>query len=197
MKLTLASHKQSGFTAIELFITVLIIGVVSAFAVPSMNNIIKNQTISSTSNEIISTLQVARTEAIKRSTTVRVCFRQTQTGTGCNNVSTSDNARYLYVFMDINNDETFNNTDQELYLSNKISHNIIYKQPAIAKLQITKSIAFNSRGNAIFDNDASQSRGVIGICDDRAQNVNGRMIKINNTGRAQVARIQSGDDITC
>lgn len=183
----------------ELMIVVVIIGVVSAFAIPSMQNIVKNQTISATSNEIISTLQVARTEAIKRSTNVRVCFKQNQTGNQCRNVTDYQAGRYVYVFLDLDNNQTFNNDDRQLYLSNEISHNIIYKHPSIAGLQITESILFNSRGNVVFDDSLgqAQSRGIIGICDDRKNSSVGRMIQINTTGRAQVSKIESDSDISC
>jgi len=75
---------QRGFTLIEVLITVVIIGIITSFALPAMSNLIKNQAMSANANEIVSTLQSARSEAIKRSTNIRVCFRQLTTGNQCN-----------------------------------------------------------------------------------------------------------------
>lgn len=187
-----------GFSLVELLFTLVVIGILSAAAAPTMNSFIKNQAISSTSNEIISVLQTARSEAIKRSTTVRVCFKEQTTGTLCRNVGTdTEDIHYLYFFLDTNNNQVRNTGEEVLFLSNELNKNIIYKHPSNTNLQISTSIAFNSKGAAIFDNDRSQSRGLVGICDSRTNNDVGRVIQISNTGRSQVSRITTASGISC
>ena len=56
--------KQSGFTIIELMITIAVLGVLLAFAVPNLNDFFDKRRVIKLSEEIYSDLQYARTEAL-------------------------------------------------------------------------------------------------------------------------------------
>ncbi len=56
--------KNSGFTMIELMVTVGIIGIVMAFGVPSMQIYIKNDRLTSQINTLVGHLAYARSEAV-------------------------------------------------------------------------------------------------------------------------------------
>ena len=56
--------KQSGFTIIELMITVAIMGVILAFAVPNINDFFDKKRLIKTAEAIYGELQYARTEAL-------------------------------------------------------------------------------------------------------------------------------------
>lgn len=60
------SRRESGFTLSELLIGVAIIGILSAFAVPSFNNLMVNERIKSASFDVTAALNLARSEAIKQ-----------------------------------------------------------------------------------------------------------------------------------
>jgi type IV fimbrial biogenesis protein FimT len=66
------SLRASGFSLIELIITVTIVGILSAIAIPSFSNIISNNRLTAYSNEFVGALNLARSEAIKRGTQVTV-----------------------------------------------------------------------------------------------------------------------------
>lgn len=69
----LAQHrKDQGFTLIELMVTVLILGILTSMALPSFREFIINQRIKTTSFDLMSSINLARSEAIKRNSPVSV-----------------------------------------------------------------------------------------------------------------------------
>ena len=75
----MGGHKTSGFTILELMITLTIASVIMALAVPSFRDFIKNSRMSGASNDLLASLQLARTEAIKRRHSVaRLCVCQSE-----------------------------------------------------------------------------------------------------------------------
>ncbi len=63
---------QTGFTIIELLITVAIAGTLLAIALPSYQNQIKNNCLTNNVNALVTSLQLARSEATKRRASVSV-----------------------------------------------------------------------------------------------------------------------------
>lgn len=63
---------QAGFTIIELLITISLIGVIAAFAIPAFNTLTANNRVVATTNEISGLLAAARAEAVKQAAVVRV-----------------------------------------------------------------------------------------------------------------------------
>jgi type IV fimbrial biogenesis protein FimT len=69
----LAQQKISGFTLYELMIALAIGSVVLVLAVPSFNGVIDNQRMTSATNDLVMSLNLAKSEAIKRVVYVTVC----------------------------------------------------------------------------------------------------------------------------
>ena len=56
----------SGLTIIELMVVIIIIAVLAAYAVPALQDTIKNNRITAQNNELIALINLARNEAIRR-----------------------------------------------------------------------------------------------------------------------------------
>jgi len=65
--------KQSGFTLYELLITVLVVGVVLTLGVPNFAEFTQNSRLTSTSNDLLSSFQVGRSEAARSKTNITIC----------------------------------------------------------------------------------------------------------------------------
>jgi len=69
----MGDRRIRGFTLIELIITLAVVGVVLAFAVPSFREFMLNSRMSGTANDLLAGVQLARSEAIKRQRPVAIC----------------------------------------------------------------------------------------------------------------------------
>jgi type IV fimbrial biogenesis protein FimT len=62
--------RSAGFTIVELMIVVLIVAILTALAVPSMRDMIRNQRVKTASFDVFAGLVLARSEAIKRNLSI-------------------------------------------------------------------------------------------------------------------------------
>lgn len=72
MTLNTSFRKDSGFTLIELMVTVTIAVILATLAVPSFNDLIQRNRMTSQANDLLSLIQYTRSEAVKRTETVSV-----------------------------------------------------------------------------------------------------------------------------
>ena len=74
------SSRHRGFTLIELMVTVALVGILLAAVIPNMRTFLRNDQLSGGVNDMLHSIQVARTEAIKRQNgNVVVCGTSTPT----------------------------------------------------------------------------------------------------------------------
>lgn len=70
---TFRSSKPAGFTLVELMVTVAVLAILLAIATPSFTSIINGNRLASGANELVASLQLARSEAVKRNRSVAIC----------------------------------------------------------------------------------------------------------------------------
>jgi type IV fimbrial biogenesis protein FimT len=61
-----------GFTLLELMVTIAVVAIMATIAVPSFRDLIQNNRVTTQTNELVTALNFARTEAVKRGRAVGV-----------------------------------------------------------------------------------------------------------------------------
>ncbi|MES9900901.1 MAG: GspH/FimT family pseudopilin [Sedimenticola sp.] len=69
---TTMKEKSKGFTLVELMITLAVGGILLAIAVPSYRTMVQNNRLAAGANEFVSSMGLARSEALKRRTDITV-----------------------------------------------------------------------------------------------------------------------------
>lgn len=158
----------SGFTLLELIVTLAIVGVLAAYAAPNFSTIIRDHRITALTNDLITELKLARSEAVKRGVAVGVCTADgTVDSLACDGGKDWHDGRALYVDSNTNgvNDagEGFRG-GEVIRDSRKIK---VFTTAGAA----TKLIMFNAQGGSVLGNL------LVVVCDDRGQQF-GRSIEI-------------------
>lgn len=97
-----SKHKYlKGFTIIELMLTIAVAAVILTLGVPSFQGLMERNQLTTNINRFISSLALARSEAIKRNQRVVVC--PSSDGDTCSNAGGYDNGWIIFVDADNNN----------------------------------------------------------------------------------------------
>jgi type IV fimbrial biogenesis protein FimT len=67
------SLAESGFTLIEMMVTISVLAILLAIAVPSFQEVTLSSKLTSLANDFVASAQLARSEAIKRNRPARLC----------------------------------------------------------------------------------------------------------------------------
>jgi type IV fimbrial biogenesis protein FimT len=170
--------KHCGFTLLELIITLGIIGVVTAIAVPSMGVYIKNDRLTTNINTLVSHLAFARSEAITQSQQVVLCV--STNGTSCTG---TDWALGWIVFSDFDANGAVNGADTVLRAQQALEGD-----NTLTSTTITTQVIYDNRGFT------STPAGTFSLCDDRGTaNITARAI--SNSGR--VRKVQPSENPAC
>ena len=78
--MTTQLRRLQGFNIIELMVTVAIVGVVALIAIPNLNNLVENQRVRAAANDLATAVSLARSEAVRDSTDMRVLARDDSSG---------------------------------------------------------------------------------------------------------------------
>ena len=104
------SHQQLGFSIVELMITLLLASILLTVGVPSFSNLLANNRITSQANELITGLNLARSEATKRGQRISICSKQDSSTCAAD----TDWSTGWLVFLDPDGDGVIANADDVL-----------------------------------------------------------------------------------
>ena len=169
--------KHSGFTLLELTITVAIVGIVMAIAIPNMSDFIKNERLTAATNDLLADIMLARSKAVERNQPVIICASDDQTT--CTNGGYEDG---WIVTIDTDSNGT---GDEIIKVQQPVESSIVYDQGG-AGLSV---ISFDARGFL----PTGANTGIISICDDRTNPDDyAKTISLSATGR-----VSRGADPSC
>ncbi|MGZ8194330.1 MAG: GspH/FimT family pseudopilin [Methylosarcina sp.] len=178
------SAKYSGFTLIELIVTVSLAAILMAMAIPSFTEAIRSNRLTTYANEFIAALNFARSEAIKRG--VQVTVRRK----GTNSQVWEEG---WDVFVDSDENETFNDdADSDLCEANadgSPSEDCLLKTyPALLRATLRTGSSTYKDYAAYLASGLSQNGAgeEFRLCYGTDANLS-RAIIMNSTGRARVS----------
>ena len=167
-------HTQSGFTLIELMITVTVVAILLSVGLPSYENFIKNGHLTAGNNELVSSFNLARSEAIKRGLRVTVCKSANQST--CTTSGEWDQG--WLVFTDENNNGVYNSATETIILAHAKMNDLV---TAVGNGTVTNYVSYVMSGKSQQAPTGLQS-GTILVRDDRSGDY-GRNLSISQTGR--------------
>ncbi|MEE9327865.1 MAG: GspH/FimT family pseudopilin [Cocleimonas sp.] len=180
------SYYGKGFTLLELMITVVIAGILASMAVPSFSQAIQNNRMSTQINELLATLNYARSEAIKRNINVSVC--KSNNGTTCGVVNWKDG---WLVFVDTDADGVVDGEDvlrvhKGLSGGNSMAYSVTNTSDTF--------VSYESSGEV--EGFTPPSKGIFTLCDSRGDGEK-KGIEISSTGRGRVVPHTNSDLASC
>lgn len=169
---------KRGFTLIELLITILVLVIVMAIAIPSFNSIIQNNLTIATSNDLLISLNYARSEAIKRSVNVSLCPTADQTFSSCGN--DWNQGWIIFVNPSVSSSYSSGNSSQVLLRT----HNLSGTPPNITTSPSVTLANYNSAGFA----GTNTSNLTFSISATGCKGPYARSLNISMTGRVTVTK---------
>ena len=180
-------HFQRAFTLIELLITVTVLGVLTAIALPNLRDFIVSNRLSSQVNGFIGLINYARSEAIVRNQPVLVCARQAANNE-CSAAQTWSGLE-VQAFVDIDGSNTWTAGDVLLKTIAAVdttgNETLFQKRDAASP----NFINFGASGTTLTLYQFS----INAISADAAYQVRyGRTICVSRSGRARVIALSAG-----
>ena len=96
-------ERKKGFTLVELLITIVVVSLLLATAVPSVMQMVKNNRVTTQANKLVTAIQLARNEAVMRGVRSTICAANTTLNDCSGN---TDWSKGWIVFSNLENDLT-------------------------------------------------------------------------------------------
>ena len=170
-------HAQTGFSLTELITASAIAAILLSLAIPNLTTLTMNKRINAQANDFISTLVLARSQALKRVSRVTVCI--SANGIAC--IGTGGWEQGWIVFVDDNNNAQVNGGEEILQINSTLEGGNTLRGSS----NVDTYISYVASGVTKLTGGGFQA-GTLVLCDDRGSGVNARTINISVTGRSRM-----------
>jgi type IV fimbrial biogenesis protein FimT len=189
------NSRQDGMTMIELMFTVAIVGIVVGFGFPGIQEYIRNGRMIASGNDVITAIQISRSEAIKRRSFVTLCRSADPTASTpvCSTAAGGSWADGWLVFQDDNRNAVLETGEEIIQVYNGFSDTV---GMAVDTPDLADYMMFNRQGLPRTTGGVSLS-GNLMLCDSRGVTLRGgtrsfaRAIVITPTGRPQLVNLHA------
>lgn len=94
--------KSHGFTLLELIIAIAVLAILVTVAAPAMQDVLRNNRLTTQANDLVTAFQFARSEAIRKNGTIEICA--STDGTSCAGSGASWSAGWIVLDPDSSSD---------------------------------------------------------------------------------------------
>ncbi|MDO1527504.1 GspH/FimT family pseudopilin [Fulvimonas sp. R45] len=175
---------QRGFTLVELMVTVAVLAILLAIAVPSFRSLTLSNRLATTANDIVGALNTARMEAVKRNASVQFCSNSSSAnGTDTLGSLCGSDGGYVYT--------SINGADTQLVLATNLG-----LSGAVLLNGSMKAVRFNGQGLGYDPTSvASPLTGTVAdICTPSLSTDNHRIVSIT---AGSIIRVDTSTSATC
>ncbi len=180
--------KNQGFSILELLVALSIAAILLVLASPSFSSLIANTRISTSANNFVSSLQIAKIESVARATTITLCVRNPD-GDGCLMPAPSNWQPGWIIFEDKDSDKFVDAGESVLHISEPLASKLTLK----ATPSITNAITYNSSGML----EGITAIQTFILCDDRGFIDRAKGVVVTMTGRGSVLSASQTGETTC
>jgi prepilin-type N-terminal cleavage/methylation domain-containing protein len=193
--------RQGGFTLIELMFTITVLAILLGFGIPNFRDFIRNSRMAAQANDLLSGINLTRSEAVKRRAPVTLC---SGTATAC--VADGDLADGWVVFVDVDANDDISVGDEVLRVHAAMPEGFktaIYETADAEDesdpdydVSADRYVSFGQTGfRRMNDGTLPVAIGIV-ICDQRKNVLSGggpdmsaaRALELSASGRAAITR---------
>jgi type IV fimbrial biogenesis protein FimT len=171
------ARKQRGYTLAELMTTLTVVGVSLSFAIPTFMTVVNNNRRATAVNQLVSTMHLARSEAVTRNLQVTIC--PSTDGIRCE--ATPWEKGWL-AFPDLDSDRQVDANEVVIATGNDFS-NI-----DISTIEFPTFLVYRPNGRVMVNN-IGQNTGQLTFCDKRGAD-HARVVVINSSGQPRLSEYQ-------
>lgn len=158
------AKQDTGFTLIELMVTLAVAAILLAIGIPNMQTLMENSRVKNAANNVVSDLMFARSQAVNLGVEVIVCPLNDS------KVCSSDWTYGLSIFIDANNNKILDSNENKIRIAEKLT--------------TTDQLTFNNGNWINFAPDGMTNKnGTFSYC---AKTQDPLGISLSQSGRARI-----------
>ena len=182
--------RMRGVTLLELMIALLIASVMLTLGIPSFRAVLDNQRLTVATNEMVMTLNLAKSEAIKRVAYVTVC--KSNNGVSCTGGSAWNDGWIVFANTGVANLGSIDVGDEVIRINQKLRDSIDLTPSGT----IANFVSFRPSGTV--GTSVANMTGTLTVCDERGA-AYARGVLLEASGRWRVSRDEDhgGGALSC